>query len=258
MFGLDTAALTALCKILFDGLAVIIVFLLYIKSENQRKKEYENEREQRNKDYKEEKEEAKKRNQELHDNYNLMIQEIVRGVSKKHLTPKESKSIALIEKQINDVINVILKETDASRVCIVKYHNGNKDMLGKSFLKMSMTNEVVNLGVAPMMTDFKDVFRSLLAYWCHEIETQEYCVIDDTDKIKDVDVTMYQYLHVRNIEAKYGIGLRDEDNNTIGFMCIEYLNKNDFNLEKINQTITKNFPKIEALVSLDGGVNDEL
>ena len=79
-----------------------------------------------------------------------------------------------------------------------------------------------------------------------------------TDKIKDVDVTMYQYLHVRNIEAKYGIGLRDEDNNTIGFICIEYLNKNDFNLEKINQTITKNFPKIEALVSLDGGVNDEL
>lgn len=258
MFGLDAAALSALCKILFDGLAILVMIILYIKSNNKRQKEYEEERKQRNKEYEEEKKEARERNQEMHDNYNLMIQEIVQGIYKKHLTPKESKSIALIEKQINDIINVILKETNASRVCIVRYHNGNKDMLGKSFLKMSMTNEVVNLGVAPMMTDFKDVFRSLLVYWCHEIEVNKYCVIDNTDKIKDVDITMYQYLHVRNIEAKYGIGLRDEDNNTIGFICIEYLNKDDFDLEKINQTVTKNFPKIEALVSLDGGVNNEL
>lgn len=37
---------------------------------------------------------------------------------------------------------------------------------------MSMTNEVVNMGVTSMMSEFKDMFRSLLAYWCHEIETK--------------------------------------------------------------------------------------
>ena len=41
-------------------------------------------------------------------------------------------------------------------------------------------------------------------------------------------------------------------------MCIEYLNKNDLDLDKVNLSVSKNFPKIEALVSVDGGVNNEL
>ena len=244
---IDVATLTALSKLLFDGLAILIVFILYIKGNQKRDKEYEAEREKQ-----------KKRNKELQENYNSMIQDIIKGVSKKHLTPIESKNIGKIEKEINDIINQILLETGASRVCIVKYHNGNKDMTGKSFLKMSMTNEVVNLGVAPMMSDFRDLFRSLLAYWCHEIETKECCIISDVEDLKDIDITMYQYLTVRNIEAKYGIGLKDNDGNIIGFICIEYLNKSDFDLKKINNVMIKDFPKIETLVSLDGGVEYEL
>lgn len=244
---IDVATLTALSKLLFDGLAILIVFILYIKGNQKRDKEYETERE-----------EQRKRNEELQENYNSMIQDIIKGVSKKHLTPVESKNIGKIEKEINDIINQILLETGASRVCIVKYHNGNKDMTGKSFLKMSMTNEVVNLGVAPMMSDFRDLFRSLLAYWCHEIETKECCIISDTEDLKDIDITMYQYLTVRNIEAEYGIGLKDNDGNIIGFICIEYLNKSDFDLKKINNVMIKDFPRIETLVSLDGGVEYEL
>lgn len=244
---IDVATLTALSKLLFDGLAILIVFILYIKGNQKRDKEYEAERK-----------EQKKRDEELQENYNSMIQDIIKGVSKKHLTPVESKNISKIEKEINDIINQILLETGASRVCIVKYHNGNKDMTGKSFLKMSMTNEVVNLGVAPMMSDFRDLFRSLLAYWCHEIETKECCIISDAEDLKDIDITMYQYLTVRNIEAKYGMGLKDNDGNIIGFICIEYLNKSDFDLKKINNVMIKNFPRIETLVSLDGGVEYEL
>lgn len=244
---IDVATLTALSKLLFDGLAILIVFILYIKGNQKRDKEYEAERK-----------EQKKRNEELQKNYNSMIQDIIKGVSKKHLTPVESKNIGKIEKEINDIINKILLETGASRVCIVKYHNGNKDMTGKSFLKMSMTNEVVNLGVAPMMSDFRDLFRSLLAYWCHEIETKECCIISDAEDLKNIDITMYQYLTVRNIEAKYGMGLKDNDGNIIGFICIEYLNKSDFDLKKINNVMIKDFPRIETLVSLDGGIEYEL
>lgn len=236
MFGLDVATITALVKLLFDGLAILVIIFLYIKSNNIRDKERKEDR----------------------DRYNKMVDDIVTGVHNAHLTPNESKDIAYIERQINDNLNTILKETGASRVSIVKYHNGNKDMTGKSFLKMSMTNEVVNLGVAPMMSDFRDLFRSLLAYWCHEIETKECCIISDTEDLKDIDITMYQYLTVRNIEAKYGIGLKDKDGNIIGFICIEYLNKSDFDLKKINNVMIKDFPRIETLVSLDGGVEYEL
>ena len=94
---IDVATLTALSKLLFDGLAILIVFILYIKGNQKRDKEYEAERK-----------EQKKRNEELQKNYNSMIQDIIKGVSKKHLTPVESKNIGKIEKEINDIINQIL------------------------------------------------------------------------------------------------------------------------------------------------------
>ncbi len=240
---MDITVLTALCKLLFDGLAIVIIIILFIKNNKKRQEEYDQER----KEYQE-------MNKEIHDNYTAMIHDIVQGVTKKHLTFEESKGLIQIDKQINDTINIILKETGASRVCIVKYHNGNKDMTGKSFLKMSMTNEVVNIGIAPMMQDFKDIFRSLLSYWCHELEENGVCIIEDAEQVKDRDVTMYQYLVTRNISSKYGTVLKDNDGNIIGFICIEYLDKQDFDLKKINNTMKNNLPKIQTLVSIDGGV----
>lgn len=247
MLGFSIEELTSLAKLLFDGLAILVIVILYIKGNNKRDKEYEKERE-----------EQRKINQSVYNNYNNMIQDIVLGIQKSHLTAKEGKNIAQVEKQINDILNIILKETNASRVSIVKYHNGNKDMTGKLFLKMSMTNEVVNLGVKQMMTEFKEIFRSFLAYWCHEIEINEYCSIADAEQIKDNDINMYQYLISRNIESNFGIGLRDSYNDVIGFVSLEYLHKDEYNEEKIKESLNKNLPKIEALVLVNGGEINEL
>lgn len=237
---IDAKLLTSVIRLILDMLGILVILLLFIKYQ------------QTHKYYNDQINMITKKNEEMNSRYDNMVERIILGVNQSHLTPKESQNIALIEKQINDIINVILKDTQASRVCIVKYHNGNKDMTGKSFLKMSMTNEVVNIGVASMMSEFKDVFRSLLAYWCHEIENKSYCVIDDVENLKDVDLTMYQYLKTRNIEAKYGLPLKDINNNTIGFMCIEFLDKNNFDIDKIYKSVNLNFPKIETLVAIDG------
>ena len=91
---MDIATLTALSKLLFDGLAVIIMIILFIKSNKKRQKEFDAER----KEYQE-------MNNEIRDNYNAMIKDIVQGVAKRHLTYEESKGLIQIEKQINDIIN---------------------------------------------------------------------------------------------------------------------------------------------------------
>ena len=44
MFGLDVATLTALAQLLFNGLAILVIFFLYIKDRNKRQKEYEADR----------------------------------------------------------------------------------------------------------------------------------------------------------------------------------------------------------------------
>lgn len=234
MINLET--ITSLTKLLFDGLAVLFVFYLFMRVNKEREKEREEDKER----------------------YNNMVDDIIKGVHNIHLTPTESKKIVYIDKQINDDLNVILKETEASRVSVIRYHNGNKDMTGKSFLKMSTTNEVISVGVSSMMSSFKDVFRSFLAYWCHEIEEKGFYAIDDVDKTKNTDISLYQYLKTINIQANYSVALKDQYNNVIGILCIEFLDKDKYNIEKIRKSLNENFPKIETLISVGGGIENEL
>lgn len=238
---MDLTALISVAKAIGDGIVLAIIVVLYLLDRRNRNKEHDENRsilEEERKEFK--------------DDYKKLVGDIIDGVNGHHLTPQESKSVAQIEKKINDTIQEILEQTKASRVCIVKYHNGQRDMTGMAFLKMSMTNEVVNRGVAPLMGDFKDLFRSYLAYWCHELEIKGKCVIQDTNEMQNVDINMYEYLKTRNIEAKYGLALTNLEGDIIGFICVEYLDKKDFDLKKIEATLEKQGKKIETLITLNG------
>lgn len=238
---MDLTALISIAKAIGDGIVLAIIVVLYLLDRRNRNKEHDENRnilEEERKEFK--------------NDYKKLVEDIIDGVNGHHLTPQESKSVAQIEKKINDTIQEILEQTKASRVCIVKYHNGQRDMTGMAFLKMSMTNEVVNRGVAPLMGDFKDLFRSYLAYWCHELEIKGKCVIQDTNEIQNIDINMYEYLKTRNIEAKYGLALTNLEGDIIGFICVEYLDKKDFDLKKIEATLEKQGKKIETLITLNG------
>lgn len=238
---MDLTALISIAKAIGDGIVLAIIVVLYLLDRRNRNKEHDENRnilEEERKEFK--------------DDYKKLVGDIIDGVNGHHLTPQESKSVAQIEKKINDTIQEILEQTKASRVCVVKYHNGQRDMTGMAFLKMSMTNEVVNRGVAPLMGDFKDLFRSYLAYWCHELEIKGKCVIQDTNEMQNIDINMYEYLKTRNIEAKYGLALTNLEGDIIGFICVEYLDKKDFDLKKIEATLEKQGKKIETLITLNG------
>lgn len=237
---MDLTALISIAKAIGDGIVLAIIVVLYLLDRRNRNKEHDENRnilEEERKEFK--------------DDYKKLVEDIIDGVNGHHLTPQESKSVAQIEKKINDTIQEILEQTKASRVCVVKYHNGQRDMTGMAFLKMSMTNEVVNRGVAPLMGDFKDLFRSYLAYWCHELEIKGKCVIQDTNEMQNIDINMYEYLKTRNIEAKYGLALTNLEGDIIGFICVEYLDKKDFDLKKIEATLEKQGKKIETLITLN-------
>lgn len=238
---MDLTTLISMAKAIGDGIVLAIIVVLYLLD-----------RRNRNKEHNEDRNILEEERKEFKDDYKKLVGDIVDGVNGHHLTPQESKSVAQIEKKINDTIQEILEQTNASRVCVVKYHNGQRDMTGMAFLKMSMTNEVVNRGVAPLMGDFKDLFRSYLAYWCHELEVKGKCIIQDTNEMQNIDINMYEYLKTRNIEAKYGLALTNLEGDIIGFICVEYLDKKDFDLKKIEMTLEKQGKKIETLITLNG------
>ena len=91
----------------------------------------------------------------------------------------------------------MLIATGASRASLVQYHNGGKGVNRQSFLKMSMTNEQVQLGVKPIISTFKDQFRSVLAYFVKEINEKGYCYIDDFEDLQSIDAGTYEFLRDR-------------------------------------------------------------
>ena len=67
-----------------------------------------------------------------------------------------------ISQEIDKHLQAIITETNASRAALIQYHNGGRGINKQSFLKMSMTNEQIQLGVKPFINGFKDQFRSIL------------------------------------------------------------------------------------------------
>lgn len=166
-------------------------------------------------------------------NMDLMMQKIIDGVVTHTITPEENKKLAEVTSEIDNILLDIIRETGASRACLVQYHNGGRGINKQSFLKMSMTNEQVQLGVQPIIGSFKDIFRSTLAYFVKELDNTGRCYINNSDELKDKDISMYEFLSNRGVQAKYGLAIRNKEKSmNIGFICIEFNNKNCVDIEK--------------------------
>lgn len=174
-----------------------------------------------------------KQNQDYQEQQTNLINNIVYGVVSHVPSPEENDKLTKISEQIDEQLQIILTKTNACRVSLVQYHNGGKGINKQSFLKMSMTNEIVALGVKPFITEFKDQFRSVLSYFVKEINDKNYCFIDNYEDMKLIDTSMYEFLRDRNIQAKYGIAVKNNSGTVIGFVCVEYTNKDVANKDDI-------------------------
>lgn len=128
---------------------------------------------------------------------------------------------------------------------------GGRGLNKISFLKMSMTNEVVKIGVQPFISEFQNQFRAMFSYWVNEIDKRGYCNINNIDELKEKDASMYEFLKVRNIQAKFGIGIKNEERTTIGFICMEFLDNDNVNQEIVVKSLQNKKIKIETLLSVD-------
>lgn len=180
----------------------------------------------------------------------MLVNQIIKGVTGHTLSSEENTVLTQVELQINDCLKRVQQKTNASRVSLIRYHNGNKGMDGLSFLKMSMTNECVKIGIQPIMQEFQNYFRSFLPYWIHQLDKTGKCYIDDIEDIKEIDTNSYEYFKNRGVQAKYGISIKNKEDCPIGFMCIEYFDKKDINKEQVEKCLLDKQIKIGTLLDL--------
>lgn len=240
------------------GVLVVVMFYLFVKRSHQKEDEQDNKHTQKDNLIQNNfstltkfiQEQFKMLIDQQTENNKLLMNAIVKGVTNHVPSRDENDKLTNVNTEINNHLQQILLNTNASRANLVQYHNGGRGINKQSFLKMSITNEQVQLGVKPFISEFKDQFRNLLAYFVQQLDEKGYCYIQDSETLKDKDISTYEFLKDRGIQAKYGMAIRDNNGMVIGFVSVEYLDKNNANTQIIDKVFKEQQKVFETLLNL--------
>lgn len=169
------------------------------------------------------------------------------------LTEEEDREALQIDRAIDDYLKQMIINTKATRSFVVRYHNGGRDMAAVPFLKCSITNEVTNAGVKPIMSEFQNQFRSIMAGVCEEIDRKGYSYITPNEKSELIDPATIELMKDRGIKYMYCRALRNQNNYIIGFVAVTFMinNQEKPNEEIIDLCLKDKSQKISALLCLE-------
>lgn len=169
------------------------------------------------------------------------------------LTEKEDRRALEIDRAIDDYLKQMVINTKATRAFVVRYHNGGRDMASVPFLKSSITNEMTNAGVKPIMGEFQNQFRSIMAGVCDEIDRKGYSYITPNEKSDLIDSATVELLKERGVKNMYCRALRNQNDYIIGFVAVTFMvdNKEIPNESIIHESLIDKSKKISALLCLN-------
>ena len=168
------------------------------------------------------------------------------------LTEEEDKTAIKIDNAIQVLIQKAVGDLQCGRIMVVRYHNGGKDMNSVSFLKLSVTNECVNHGYTPVMSEFQNQFRSIVGYPIKQIERTGHSYITNLEDIKSYDIGTYELLKSKNVRSYYAHSLTNTTGYVIGAVLILYHHDNNIqeNQEEIHQYLTHLADQISGLLNV--------
>lgn len=101
------------------------------------------------------------------------------------------------------------------------------------------------------MSEFKDQFRSVIAYVIRSLNETGYCYIDDAESVKTIDPGTYEFLVNHGVESKYCMAICDaQEKFVIGFVCIEYIKKEDAKPDLVDHVFKEKQKILETLLNL--------
>lgn len=167
-------------------------------------------------------------------------------------TKEEEEENRTINNFIDGQLSCLIDENKANRAYVFLYHNGGKDIMGRSFQKMSITNEIVDANTVPIMNNYQNVPRSMFPTLFKTILAQDKLSINKIDDIKEADPVLFQMLQTHNVHAAYMHGIRRADGMVLGFVVIEYVSNSCSDVAEAEKNLEKKTLRISgALVGKD-------
>lgn len=167
---------------------------------------------------------------------------------------KELLSVSDIK--IHSILHEILTEfrfsTDAARVSIIQFHNGDYFYNGSPILKFSVSHESCVIGISPTMDSIQDLY---LSRYFQLVELAEQPLqIYYTDEIKESNFR--GFMESKNTIAFCLIPIKCQKNmNIMGIISIEWCSKtksDQINKEKVFETCEKYTRLIKNKINNEG------
>lgn len=155
---------------------------------------------------------------------------------------------------INNLIAEMRENLGANRTSLYLFHNGGKDSTGRSFQKMSMTNEDVDHNTVSVIRECQNMQRMSVPFLLSQLKERGCYLVDDIDELKTEDQITYQMFLTRGTKSVYVKAIKETDGRMLGFITVEYtLNKRTVELQKLKDEIKEKTLRIGGVL-LGSGV----
>lgn len=184
--------------------------------------------------------------------YQELIDKVLEGIKQPHiLSSEENQRMTKIDEEIDVFLDRTLIACNASRVSLIKFHNGGNDMLGNSILKMSMSNEKCAAGVTHNISSFQNQLRSFSTFLIKELNEKGLCFIEDVENLKKIDTSLYDYFVQTGTKAYFAKAIHNiKDDVVIGFIGIGFVSNEHIDMEQVKHCLNDKQLKIEAVLNL--------
>ena len=166
------------------------------------------------------------------------------------IKPEQDNRLNKIETSINITIQKLLYSTHADKAFVIRFHNGDYDMIGNSIRKMTMTNESVYPGIKPASEDFRGVLRSNYFWADTQLREHGFLFIDDIETLRGKDESLYLYYKDSGVKSAYYVSLRNRYNVPIGIIGISYSIQHPIDIEQIKHCLHDKKMRVEAVLEL--------
>jgi len=119
-------------------------------------------------------------------------------------------------------LEFILSETEADRVSILEFHNGEHYFSGRSQQKFSCTYEAVSEGISVESSKLQNIRISNFHCLVKSIIKEETFICNDIDLYQD-DLGFKSFLQGKGIQSFFARPVKTLNGKIIGVVCLEYV-----------------------------------
>jgi hypothetical protein len=123
---------------------------------------------------------------------------------------------------IISALNFVMEKTEADRVYIMEFHNGEHYFSGRSQQKLSCTYEVISEGISSECQTMQNIRVSNLHGLTKSIAAEKTFICKDVENYGE-DIGFKSFLQEKGVKSLFARPIKTLNGKILGTICLEYV-----------------------------------